>query len=80
MLIPINEPDEFRSAPPLFPGFIAASVWIKSSYISPWIILPLPLAETIPAVTVWLKFAEKGLPTAITSSPTLNSSESPNRI
>ena len=41
-------------------------------------IFPRPLAETIPAVTVWLKLAEKGLPTAITHSPTLNASESPN--
>ena len=38
---------------------------------------PRPFAETIPAVTVWLKFAEKGLPTAITHSPTLKLSESP---
>ena len=41
---------------------------------------PLPLAETIPAVTVWLKFAENGLPTAITHSPTRSLSESPRII
>jgi len=28
-LIPITSPLEFSSAPPLLPGLIAASVWIK---------------------------------------------------
>ena len=43
-------------------------------------ILPLPFADTIPAVTVWLRFEENGLPTAITHSPTRSRSESPSSI
>ena len=30
-LIPTSSPLAFTSAPPLFPGFTAASVWIKDS-------------------------------------------------
>ena len=31
VLIPINSPRSFTSAPPEFPGLIDASVWMKSS-------------------------------------------------
>ena len=54
VFIPINSPLPFTKAPPLFPGFTAASVCIKDSIF----LFPsksLPLAETIPAVTVEVK-------------------------
>ena len=54
MFIPINSPLPFTKAPPLFPGFTAASVCIKDSIF----LFPsksLPFAETIPAVTVEVK-------------------------
>ena len=70
---PITLPDILKRGPPEFPLLIDASVCIKSSYC-PWPI-SLPLADTIPAVTVPPK--PKGFPTARTQSPTLKISESP---
>ena len=80
MLIPISSPFVFTKAPPLLPGFTAASVWINDSILllSPPIEIPRPLALTIPAVTVDVRL--NGLPTASTHSPTFNFSESPNGI
>ena len=66
--MPIKLPFSLIRAPPELPGLMAASVWIKFSYS----LIPtfdLPLALTIPYVTVWIK--PNGLPTAITSSPSL---------
>ena len=65
-LIPTSAPLLSTSAPPEFPGFIEASVWIKFSYwLSP--ILSLFNPETIPWVT--LSPTPKGLPMANTTSP-----------
>ena len=73
MLIPINSPRVFSSAPPELPGLMEASVWIKSSYSS----MPIPVrprALTIPMVTVC--FRPNGLPMAKTRSPTRACEES----
>ena len=51
MLMPTNLPSPLISAPPELPGLMAASVWMKSSYVS----MPRserPLADTMPMVTV----------------------------
>ena len=77
LLIPIKYPAEFINAPPLFPGLIGASVWIKFSYST----IPTELllvAETIPCVMV--SPTPKGLPIAKTTSPTSTLSESKNLI
>ena len=56
MFIPTNSPFVFTRAPPLLPGFTAASVCIKDSIpmVFPVLIIPKlrALALTIPAVTV----------------------------
>src|SRR5690606_36214382 len=73
VLIPIRSPLVLTRAPPLFPGFTAASVCMKD-----WPLVgerALALALTIPAVTVEVRL--KGLPTAKTHSPILVLSESP---
>ena len=82
VLIPISSPFEFTSAPPELPGFTAASVCINDSMEDKLVIgslsnmlISLPFAETIPAVTVDVKL--NGLPTAKTHSPTFKSSEFP---
>src|SRR3972149_902230 len=51
VLIPTTPPLILKRGPPLFPGLMAASVWISSSY-GP---MPItrPFAETMPAVTGW---------------------------
>jgi hypothetical protein len=70
---PDDIPVEIGQAPPLFPGLMEASVWMKLSYgPSP---MTRPFAETIPVVTVPSK--PKGLPMAMTASPTCSFSESP---
>ena len=74
VLIPITSPSISKSGPPEFPTLIEASVWIKSSYLDNPI--SLFLAEIIPDVTVPPK--PNGLPIAITQSPILALSESPN--
>ena len=78
VLIPITSPLLFNNGPPELPGFIAASVWINSNFLS-----YIPNCETflfklliIPRVTVFS--SPKGLPTAIAQSPTLIFVESPN--
>ncbi|OPX96423.1 MAG: hypothetical protein A4E58_01750 [Syntrophorhabdus sp. PtaB.Bin006] len=74
VLSPTTSPFRLNSGPPLFPGLIEASVWIKSSYgPAP---ITLPFALTMPAVTVVSN--PKGLPMATTQSPTSRLSESPN--
>ena len=73
VLIPTTAPRLSMSGPPELPGLMDASVWMKSSYG------PLPmnrsLALTMPVVTVWS--SPKGLPMAMTGSPTWSRSESP---
>ena len=53
VLMPMTSPRTENSGPPELPGFIGASVWMKSK--NPWL-LPgwtsrRPLAETTPMVT-----------------------------
>ena len=72
VFIPITSPSMFRRGPPLLPGLMDASVWMKSSYGPDPITRPLAL--TMPAVTVCSK--PNGFPMAITHWPTLSSSES----
>ena len=67
VLIPTNSPRMLTNAPPEFPGLIAASVWMKSSY-SAIPMLARPTALTIPIVTLCVR--PNGLPTASTNSPT----------
>ena len=64
--MPMTSPRALISGPPLLPGLIDASVWMKLSY-GP---LPItrPVALTMPAVTVCS--SPNGLPMAITGSPT----------
>ena len=81
VLIPTNSPAVFTNAPPLFPGFTAASVWINASIPIFWLrglsaLMLRALALTIPAVTVDVN--PNGFPTANTHSPTFKLSESPN--
>src|SRR5437773_2214048 len=64
------------SGPPLLPGLMDASVWMKSSYgPSP---ITRPVALTMPVVTVCS--SPNGLPIAITGSPTSSRAESPSGI
>ena len=72
VLIPITSPFAFSRAPPLFPGLIAASVWIRLLSI-PSIVLSV--AEIIPLVTDCPY--PSAFPMAIASSPTWICSESP---
>ena len=74
VLIPITSPSILNKGPPELPWLIDASVWIKSSYLDNPILLFL--AEIIPEVTVPPK--PNGFPIAITQSPILALSESPN--
>ena len=64
------------SGPPLLPGLMEASVWMKSSY-GPWP-MTRPVALTMPVVTV--RSRPNGLPMAITGSPTWSWVESPSGI
>ena len=79
-LIPISLPSLLINAPPLFPGLIAASVWITVWFQST---VPSPstsigiwrfTAETIPFVTVFEKLRSNGEPIAKAVSPTAISS------
>ena len=63
--------DPFSSAPPLLPGDMAAVVWIAFDLLSS----RFRMALTIPLETV--ASSAKGLPIAITASPTCTFSESP---
>ena len=54
VLIPINSPRMFSSGPPLLPGLMLASVWIKSRYDRRSLIFRVrSVALMIPVVTVW---------------------------
>ena len=80
--IPITSPFGFINGPPLFPGFIVASVCIKSSIYETLsfssIFIVLSTALIIPPVTVLLNSKPIGFPIAYTFSPILILSESPN--
>ncbi len=73
LAMPMTWPRVFTTGPPELPGLMAASVWMKSSKRPP-ITRLLPLMT--PTVTVWSR--PKGLPMAITASPTFASAERPN--
>ena len=79
VLMPITRAWLSASAPPEFPGFSAASVWITSSISRAAEALRVgsdrPRALTTPAVTV--PASPSGLPTATTSWPTTRWSASP---
>src|SRR6516164_9858228 len=66
VLMPTNRPWVSTSAPPELPGLIAASVWMKSSSISPEVARFFAL--TMPEVTVCP--TPNGFPMARTTSPT----------
>mmetsp|Transcript_6562 Transcript_6562/g.26636 ORF Transcript_6562/g.26636 Transcript_6562/m.26636 type:complete len:275 (-) Transcript_6562:369-1193(-) len=69
VFIPTSAPEASKSAPPEFPGLIAASVWIPPLIKLPawlWIVRFKP--ETTPVVSVWSN--PKGLPMANTACPT----------
>src|SRR5664279_5583373 len=76
VLTPITCPELSASAPPLFPGLSAASVWITSSTTRPARVgRERPSADTMPAVT--LPASPSGLPNATTSCPTRSLAASP---
>lgn len=51
VLIPITLPERSSSGPPLFPGLIAASVWISPERLSPFASMLLFFPLTIPRET-----------------------------
>src|ERR671919_2520416 len=71
--MPITRPSASTSAPPEFPGEIAASVWTRSmrAGVRPPDGMARWSPETIPAVTLFSK--PRGLPRATASSPTRGS-------
>src|SRR2546429_3424392 len=77
--MPMTCPDKLTSAPPLFPGLIAALVWMVLMSTAE---LPSPsdtvrpVADTIPSVTV--PVSPSGLPMASTISPPRTSLDLPN--
>ena len=75
-LMPITVPRASRSGPPELPGFMAASVWIASSMVY-WFGASMgrPMPLTMPDVA--LMPTSRGLPMAMTGSPTPTASESP---
>ena len=78
VLMPMTFPPASRSAPPLLPGLIAASVWMRFRMTSPESsVIRRPSADTMPAVTLFV-YVPSGLPIAIASWPTLTLDESPN--
>ena len=77
VLMPMTLPPASRSGPPLLPGLIAASVWIRLFSRTPESTTTLrPVADTIPLVTLFV-YVARGLPIAIASWPTLRSLELP---
>ena len=68
-----------NNPPPLFPGFIAASVWNKPSIVEPSCnVITLSFPEIYPDVKVDFKFIPSGLPIAIALSPIETCELSPN--
>jgi hypothetical protein len=69
VLTPMTAPVASRRGPPLLPGLMAASVWIRLRMVPPSVVIWRPVAETMPLVTLLSK-VPSGLPIATTSSPT----------
>ena len=77
VLMPMTLPARSRSGPPLLPGLIAVSVWMRLLSIVPsWTWMLRPSAEMIPLVTESVN-SPRGLPMAIASWPTSIVDESP---
>ncbi len=76
-LMPMTFPSMFSSGPPLLPGLIDASVWMKSVKVRPSSFdgTERPRAETTPVVTEPER--PNGLPTATTLSPIIRSDDVP---
>jgi hypothetical protein len=75
--MPMTAPVASRSGPPLLPGLIAASVWMRFVSCTVALIATVrPVAEMIPVVTV-LVYVPSGEPIAIASWPTLMSADRP---
>ena len=77
VLMPITSPNSLRRGPPELPGLMAASVWMKFTFLFG---MPTSAAErcsdeTIPRVTV--ESSPTAFPIAMTQSPTCRSSERP---
>src|SRR4029079_11760308 len=76
VLMPTTDEDASSSGPPLLPGVIAASVWMRLRRFEASGVIVRAFAETMPLVTV-LENVPSGLPIATTSWPTRSASESP---
>ena len=75
--MPTTSPLRSTSAPPLLPGLMAALVWMASGSTFPVGSLTCRFrALTMPSVT--LDCSPRGLPMAMTKSPTESWAESPN--
>jgi hypothetical protein len=79
---PITLPDPSTSGPPLLPGLMAASVWIRPCRfavvpVSLPTVMSRPRAEIIPVVTLLGKSVPSELPMAMASWPTWRFVESP---
>ena len=59
VLMPMTGRDASRSGPPLLPGLIAASVWMRFRRFAPSVWIERPLAETMPLVTVFEKVPKR---------------------
>jgi hypothetical protein len=76
-LTPTVRPEESIRGPPLLPGFIAASVWMRSRRGPLGPPIDLLRVETTPTVTVGPPKGPTGLPRVTTHWPTLKAPESP---
>ena len=76
VLIPITRPDGSRSGPPLLPGLMAVSVWMRFVSVPPSTSMVRPTAEMIPLVTESVN-SPSGLPMAMACWPTWIDAESP---
>src|SRR2546423_15646378 len=79
VLIPMTLPAASRSGPPLLPGLIAASVWMR--FVSCWAggpstVIVRPFADTMPLVALF-EYVPGGVPVATTRWPTLRAGELP---
>mmetsp|Transcript_13351 Transcript_13351/g.32631 ORF Transcript_13351/g.32631 Transcript_13351/m.32631 type:complete len:305 (-) Transcript_13351:199-1113(-) len=75
VLMPMTRPLESSSTPPLFPGLMAASVWMTFLMEDRPVDSSRPRPLMMPWVSVWSR--PKGLPMANTRCPTSRSSEEP---
>ncbi len=76
VLMPMTLPLRSRSGPPLLPGLMAASVWIRSSRPPLLTSIDRFRPETTPVVTLFV-YSPSGLPIAMTLWPCLRALLSP---